>query len=632
MLDSLRRHATGWVAKVLFAILILSFAVWGIGDIFLGPRDGGALAEVGGADVTTREVTNEFENRWREMQQQFGSNLDRRTAVSLGLLNQALDSVIARRLVDAHGRDLELTAADRTIAEMIRNDPNFQGPGGFERERFDFFLRSMGMSEQDYIEAMRAEIVRNRLVGSITAPLAVPKTMAQKLYDYRNEQRRGRMLLVRSDAVTVEAPSEEVLAKHLAEHAKAYEAPETRSATLVVLRPEDVLDEIEISDADIRAAYDNRIDQYRTPEQRRLEQLLASTEDAIRKAAEMVGAGQSFAAVAGTMQAQGVERTELGPLAQGDLPEGLDAAAWKLPEGGVSEPLQSPFGWHLLRITHVEPEKTQPFDSVKEQLRRELALERATDRLPDFATQLDDEIAAGTPLDAAAQQLGLDVLKLERFDRTGHTPQKERLATDRLTSEILQAIFAAGPNETSLLQQAADGSYYMFRVDAVAPARERPLAEVREEVETAWREAEQRRRAHARAEELRKQVTSPAALEELVGKEAGVELLSVGPVTRDESGTLQGLNQAAIEAMFAIKPGEVAADVVDVPGGTVIVATDEVLPAEANELLVSGIEAALVNTLRAELLRSYEAALRQRYTVSVDQSAMARLMEAQAAQ
>lgn len=630
MLDSLRKHATGWVAKVLFAILILSFAVWGIGDVFLGSRGGDTVAEVAGTDVTTRELTNEFENRWRELQEQFGSNVDRRTAVSLGLVSQALDGVIARRLVDAHGRDLALATADETVARLIREDPSFQGLGGFERERFDLFLRSIGMSEEAYVDLLRAEIVRNRLVGSITAPLAVPKTLAQTLYDHRNEARRGQVLLVRADAMPVDTPGEETLAAHLKENARQYETPETRSVTLLVLRPDDLLDEIELSEAELQAAYDSRIAQYRTPEQRRLEQLLALDEATIRQAAELVAAGQSFTAVANALKARSVERTELGPLARGDLPEELDERAWSLSEGGTSEPLQSPFGWHLLRITDVEPEKVQPLAAVKDQLRRELTLERATERLPDLATQLDDEIAAGTPLDAAGEKLGLDVLKLERFDRTGHTPQKERLLADRLTSDILQAIFAAGAGETSLLQQADDGSYYMFRVDAVEPARERPLAEVRQEVEAAWRDAEQRRRARERAEALRGQATSPAALAELAGRESGVELLSVGPVIRSDSGALQGLNQAAVEALFAAEPGRVADHVVDVPGGTVVVATEEIVPATANEPLLDGVEAGILNTMRTELLRDYEAALRQRYTVSIDQSAVARLMEAQA--
>ncbi|HEX6011212.1 MAG TPA: SurA N-terminal domain-containing protein [Geminicoccaceae bacterium] len=627
MLDALRRHATGWVAKVLFAILVLSFAIWGIGDVFRGPRAGDALAEVAGGEITAREVSNEFESRLRQMQQQFGANLDRRAAVGLGVLNQALDAAVARHLVDAHARDLRLTVADETVAGMIRQNPSFQGSGGFERERFDLFLRGIGMSEADYVAAMRGDLVRDRLVASVTGPAGVPEVLTRNLVEHRLEQRRGKALVVNAGGITVEPPSEEALAAYLAENAKAYEAPEYRSVTLLVLRPEDLLGEIEVGDAELRAEYDSRINLYRTPEQRRLEQLLAPDEATIRQAAERVAAGESFAAIADSMKGAGVERSELGPLARGDLPEALGEATWSLGEGAVGAPVQTPFGWHLVRVTEIVPERTQPFEAVKEEIRRELALEWASSQLPDLATRLDDEIAAGTELTAAADKLGVEALKLDRINRTGHNPAKERLAADRLTGEMLAAIFAAAEGETSLLEQTAEGGYYMYRIDAVEPARERPLAEVRREVTEAWQKAERQKRAHARAEELRQQASSPAALEQLAQANPDTRLVTIDAVVRSDNGQVQGLNEAAVRALFATEPGNVAAEVVDLTAGAAVAATEEVVPAQADEQVVSATESALLSTVRAELLGAYEAALRDRYDVAVNQRAVAQLME-----
>lgn len=630
MLDSLRRHATGWVAKLLFAILILSFAVWGIGDVFLGSTGGNRLAEVAGSTITNEEVTDEFDRQFRQMQEQFGQQLDRQAAVSLGVLNQALQTAIARRLVDAHARDLDLVVADETLAQRIRQDPNFQSQGGFDRARFDLFLRSIGMSEQDYIASLRNDLVRGRLIDALAGPVAAPETLARKLVEHREERRRGTALLVEAAGVTVEDPSEEALAAYLKENEQAYSAPEYRDLTLLVLGPEDLVEEIEVSDADVRAAYDSRIDSYRKPEQRRIEQLLAADEAVIRRAAEMVAGGQSFEATAAAMKADGVERSEVGPLARGDLPASLDEAAWGLAEGAVSAPVQSAFGWHLLRASSIEPEETRPFEAVRDELRRELALERAGNELPDLATRLDDEIAAGTPLDEAGAKLGLEVLKLQGVDRSGHNAAQERLAADRLTGEILNAAFTATEGETSLLEQTPDGRYYMVRVDKVEPSRPRTVEEVRNELVTAWKENERKKRAKVRAEELRTQATSPAALQDLAGREQGVRLIPIGPVTRTDPGQIEGLDANAVTALFATEAGSVAAEPVDVPGGWALVATEEVLPAQVDQTLVDATETAVVSSLQNELIAGYEAALRQRYPVSVDQAALARLMEAQA--
>jgi peptidyl-prolyl cis-trans isomerase D len=629
MLDSLRRHATGTVAKILFGILIVSFAVWGIGDVFRGPRGGNTLAEVEGSPITAAEVKNEFDNRWHQLQQQYGTGLDRQTAVALGLMNQALETSIARRLVDAHAHDLRLTAADATIAEAIRQDPSFRGPAGFDRERFQLYLRSIGMSEQAYIAALRADMVRRWLIDSMTGSVAVPATLARKLVEHRQEERRGKALLVKAADIQVEPPSEETLKAYLEENATAYQAPEYRSATLLVLRPEDMVGEIEVSDADLRASYDSRIAFYRKPEQRRIEQLLAPDEATIQRAAELVAGGKSFADAAKEL-GSGVERSEVGPLAKGDLPASLDDAAWQLPADGVSAPVQSPFGWHLLKVSEIVPETTQPFDSVKEEIRRELALERAASLLPDMATRLDDEIAAGSALDEAARKLGLEAVKLEKFDQTGHTAEKERLAADRLTGDILSKIFAAGQGEISLLEQTQDGRYFMFRIDGIEPAHPRTLEEVRDEVARAWTAAEQKKRARARAEELKGQATSPAALEQLATGQTGVELVSVGPVTRSGKDVPPGLSEGVVQALFATQTGQVAAQPVDVPAGSAIVAVEELIPAKVEEPLVDGTQAAILNSMRAELIQAYEAALRRRYDVSVNQSALAQLMEAQA--
>lgn len=628
MLDSLRRHATGWVAKVLFGILVLSFAIWGIGDIFRAPHGGSAVAEVAGSDVTVREVDNAFDSRVRQMQQQFGGNFDRRAAVSLGVMQQALDAAVARHLVDAHARDLGLVAADETVADTIRQDPSLQGAGGFDRERFNLLLRSIGMSEAQYLEAVRGDLTRNTLVGSLTGISTTPDLLARKLVEYRLEQRRGRALVVDAAGIEVQPPTEEVLAAYLAAHAKTYEAPEYRSITLLTLAPEDLLGEIEISDADLKAAYDARLDSYRKPEQRQFEQLLAFDEPTIRRAAEAVAGGKSFTEVAATLKDAKVERSEVGPLAKGDLPEALDQAGFALAQGAVSEPVQTPFGWHLLRVESVVPEQVQPLSAVEDELRRELSLDKAAAELPDRATRLDDELAAGTALEAAAEKEGITPLKVERVDRTGHTPTHERLAADRLTSDILERVFAAAQGETSLLEQTDDGNrYFMFRVDAVEPAHDRPLAEVRDEVSKAWRAEEQQKGAKARAEELRQQASNPAALAELAQQHADARLVAFGPVVRGDDGAKEGLSPAAIASLFATPSGELAAGVVEVPGGSAIIAVDEIIPAAVDPQVLSATQSAITDSLRAELLGAYESALRQRYSVTINQSVLAQLME-----
>lgn len=633
MLNVMRKHATGWVVKVLFGILIVSFAVWGIGDVLRAPTVGsGALASVAGQEVGQQEVLREFDNRYETLQRQAGGSLTRQQAITFGLLNQALDVTVARHLVDAHARDMQLAVADAELAQQIRNDPLFRGSQGFDRQAFEMFLRRMGMSEQGYLAYLRQDLARSRLVEGLTAPVAAPALLSDRLLAYRDEQRRGRALVVTADEIQVDPPDEATLKAYLEAHAKDYEAPEYRAVTLVTLSPDDLAGDIAIDEAALREEYQSRIGDYRTPATRSFEQLVADQEATIREAAGLAASGQSFAQIAEALKGKGVERTELGPVRKGDLPDSLDQAVFSTEQGAVAAPVSSAFGWHLIKVTQATPETTRSFAEVRGDLERELKLQRASEQLPDFANRLDDEIAAGTPLEEAAAKLGLQALRIDAVDRQGQNRNQEAVAADRLTPEILRTVFEAGKGDPTLLNHAQNGTYYMFRIDNIDPARPRTLEEVKEVLTAAWRKEQQAQRAKARAEELRARITDATAFDAVASAEQGVQRLEVGPLKRDDQGYLYALTPEAVRVMFETPEGATAPRAVPALEGSAVLVVDEVIEAQPEAAAREQARAALADALRADLLAQYEAALRRRYPVEVDQREFAGLMEAQARQ
>lgn len=631
MLNTMRKHATGWVVKVLFGVLILSFAVWGIGDVLRAPTTGGALAEVAGAEVGEREVMREFDERYRELQERAGGALTRQQAASFGLLNQALDQTIARRLVDAHARDLGLTVSEAELAASIRENPALGGPGGFDKGRFEQFLRGAGLTERAYVEALRQDTVRGRIVQGVTGAAVAPSVAAERVLAYQGERRRGRALIVEADQIQVPDPDEAALKAYLEANARRYEAPELRDATLVVVGPDDLASDIALSDADLRTEYENRIADYTTPAGRSIEQLLAPDEATAREVQSRAAGGEAFSVAAAALPGKGIERTELGPLRQGDLPEELDKVVFALAEGQVSQPVQTPFGWHVVRVTEVRPETVRPFEEVRGDLERELRRQRAGEQLPAFATRLDDEAAAGTPLEAAAEKLGVPVVKLAGIDRQGQNEKEEAVAADKLAPDILEAIFGAAKSDTSLLRETKDGRFFMFRVDEVRPARPRGLDEVREVVTDEWRDAQRAERAKARAEEIRARIPDAAAFDAVAAAEAaGTTKREVGPLARTDQGYLFALGPDAAAVMFETPAGSVASKVVGALDGSAVLVVDEVIAATPEEGAKEQARATLADQIRSDLLEQYEAALRRRYEVTVNNAVLARMMQAQA--
>ena len=624
MLNAIRKRASSWVVKVFFVLLIASFAVWGIGDTFFGGGQSQVAATVGDSEIGVNEVSSAFQAGVERLQDQLGTAVDREQAVRLGLMDQALQDLISQRLLDLGAADLGLRIADDTVRQSVFENPLFQTGNRFDRARFENILMANGLTEEGFLALVRRDALRAALVESLAGPVEVPGAMVDRLYRHRNERRSGRLLLVTPEHIEeVPQPTGEELAAYHAAHEAEFTAPEYRALTYVSLEPEDLIEEVQVDEGELRAEYEERISEYTNPERRTVQQLLAQDEAALGAAAERVAEGVDFATAAA--ETPGVSASERGQIARGELPADLEAAVFGLAEGEVGRPVRSEFGWHLFRVTALEPEQVTPFEEVRDELRREIAAQRAIDRLPPVANALDDELAAGEPLEEAAANVGLEARAVEAVDARGRTPEGQTAGLPPWP-EFLETAFAAEPGEPTLLNETADGAYFVVRVDRVTEPRLKPLDEVRDEAAAAWTAARRDELARQRAEDLRAQAEAAPSLDQLAGA-AGLEVRTIGPLRRIDPGTSQGVDRAVVAALFDTRPGEVADRVVEVGGGYGLVATTEVLPADpaADEAGVRQLRDELAAGMRDDLLRQFEAALRDRHPVDINNRALSDL-------
>ena len=626
MLNTIRRQAGSWIVKALLLLLVASFAVWGIGDVFYGGGQNPAVATVGESEISSIELSEEFNQRLNNLQRRLGNTIDREQAIQLGVMQAALQDLIARRLIDLRARDMGLRVSEEVLRAEITGNPVFQTAGQFDRSLFDQVLMANGMTEEGYLAALRQDLAREMLTGSVIGPLSAPGPLVDALYRYRNEQRRGRFLLVDPASITdLPQPTDEQLATFLEEHEDGFTAPEHRKITFVTLAPEDLLEEVEISDEEVEAAYQERLAQYRTPERRDVEQLLATEEATIEQAAGRVAEGVSFDAVA--EEIEGITSDRFDELARGDLPSGLEQAVFALGEGEIGQPVESAFGWHLFRVSGIQPETTTPLAEVRDELQRELALAEASERLPSLANQLDDELAAGTELEEAARAVGLEAKTVDAIDAQGQNPEGTR--PDALPSwpEFLPVVFETPAGETSLLEETATGSYFVVQVDEITPQRVRSLDEARDEVAEAWRAERRGQLARERAEALLARAQESSALDQLAGEQS-VSVQPIGSVKRTGEGAGQGIDRALVRALFAAEPGRVADEVVPAGDGSALVALDEVIAADpaADPDGVERLRAELRADMQGDVLAQLEAKLREDYPVEIHAAALNRVI------
>lgn len=628
MLNAMRKRAGSWIVKALLLLLVLSFAIWGIGDVFYGGARNPTVATVGGSEISAGELSTAFNQSLNNLQRQLGGQIDREQAIQLGLMQQTLRDLVARRLIDLRARDMGITVADDTLRDLITQNPAFQTGGQFDRNRFDQLLRVNGLTEDGYLAMLRQDVMRSTLTGSLAGPLSAPVSLVDALYRHRNEQRSGRYLAVDPASITdLPEPSAEELQAYHDAHPERFTAPEFRKITFITLAPEDLSEEVEVSDEQVEAEYQARIARYRTPERRTVEQLLATDRAALEQAAERVAEGASFAEAAEALAEQGVVADQLGEVVRGGLPTELEDTIFATAEGEVSALTESPFGWHLFRVTGIEPETVTPLAEVRDELREELQLTEARDRLPAFANQLDDELAAGTPLPEAAAALGLATETVDAVDRQGRDPGGETPEVLPAWPELLTIAFETPAGEVSLLEETDAGTYFVVQVDEVQPPRLRPVEEVEAELIEAWQAEQRGELARERAETLLARLRDGLTLEALAA-EAGVTVQPIAPVKRADQGLEAGLTPTLIDALFKAPPGTVAKEVVPLRNRFAIVATDEVIAADpaADPDGVARLRTQLEGEMRADLLSQFEAALRRDYAVEIDNAALDQLI------
>ncbi|MGI9510124.1 MAG: SurA N-terminal domain-containing protein, partial [Geminicoccaceae bacterium] len=279
MLTALRKQASSWVVKALLLLLVVSFAIWGIGDPFSSDPTEDTVASVGSSEITSGELNEAFNRSLDNLQRQFGGQLSREQAMGLGLLQQTMQEQISERLVDLEATDMGVAVDDDTLRRLITENPDFHSAGRFDRLRFNQLLSRTGLSEDGYLQAFRQALARNALTSSVTAGAAVSDVQVDTIYRYRNEERRGRYLKI-ADAsiVNLDTSDDAALDALYKENEQSFTAPEYRTITYVTLEPEDLLEEVEVAEEDIQTTYDDRSAQYVTPETRTIEQLLAPDE------------------------------------------------------------------------------------------------------------------------------------------------------------------------------------------------------------------------------------------------------------------------------------------------------------------------------------------------------------------
>ncbi len=536
MLRGIHKATSTWVGKAVMAVvmggLIVSFAIWGIGDIFRG-FGLNSVAKVGSSEISIEQ----FRQFYTERLQQIGLRLSRvitpDQARSLGIDRQLLGQMVAETALDEQARNLRLGLANADIVERITSDPNFQGPNRqFDRNRFEQVIRQAGFSEGRYVEEQRRVLLRRQIAQTVSGELRVPATALSAINQFQNEKRNIEYLaLGPAQAGDIPAATPEILGKYFEERKVLFRAPEYRKITLLTVSPAEIAKPDAVSDADAKIYYEQRASSYGTPERRALRQIVFPNVEQAAAARDEITKGKGFSDLA---KERGIKEsdTDLGVMTKADLIDpAIAAAAFALKAGEVSAPVKGSFVTVLLQVGKIEPGTQKTYQEVAPQIKKEIAESRAKTELGNLRDKIEDERAAGSTLAETAKKLGLKAVAIDAVDRSGRGLDGKPVAELPKTPDVIAAAFASDIGVDSDALQVPGGGFLWYDVAGITPSRERSLDEVKDQVATRWRDDEISKRLQAKTDEMVGKLKAGTALAQ-VASESGLAVATAADLQR----------------------------------------------------------------------------------------------------
>ncbi len=553
MLDRMRKGAGGIVAKIFIAVLVLSFAVWGIADIFTG-YGGRDVAEVGDTKIPQEEFQRAFQIETQRFGRQIGRPLALNDARQFGIDQIVLNQMINEATLDEDARRRGVGASTDKIAAEILVDPQFTSAlGSFSRAALDGFLRSNNLSEAGYVAQLQAVARRRQVAEALTGGIAPPPTMQEIVHTYQNEARTARFITLSANNVpAVTPPDETTLNAYFEPNQSRFAAPEYRAFGYLLLEPEAVADTIEISDEDLAEEFAIREADFATPERRTVRQIPFDSEEDAAAAKTRIDGGLTFDALAEEMNLT-AEDTDLGTVARADmLDQTVADVAFALTAGEVSNPVKGQFRTLLVTVADIQPETVQSFDEVKDTLRFTVSVERANDQMFDLFDAIEDDRAAGLTLKEIGAKPGMTYTEIAAIDRTGRDANGAVVSGLPVSSQLIAAVHETDVGiETDPLQVGAAGSVW-YDVTDITLARDQALDEVRDAVIEAWTAEQVQATLTERANALLDRIRGGETLDAIAAEDS-LFITRTAPLNRTDA--TEDLNRQAIETLFSQEVG-----------------------------------------------------------------------------
>ena len=620
MLTTLRNSSKNSILKIIFGtlltILIISFGMWGTEDLVGVTQKQSTVATVGKIDISAQEFYSLYSRQTEEIRKLLGSSLDIKKSREFGYVDRALSSLINRALFNNEALQLGLSVSDINVRDKILRDDAFKDDlGQFSELVFRQLISESGYTEDSYVEGTRQDLAREQMVETISTSLIIPNIMKNSLSKYNLEERTVDYLTIKVEEEEFAKPSNEKIRKYYEENKSDFMSKEFRSAETLLLDAKEYAKKSTVTDEEIKLLYEERKELLVEPAQKYLHQIIVDSKSDVESISKKVNFN-NFTSTAKTMANLTEDDIDLGWNTKNDLPDEIIDATFSLKKGEISKPIESSFGWHILKIIDSKERKEVAYEEVKKQFENELLLEKGKEAVFDLQDELEDLLASGNTFEEISKILEVKMIVADKIDNEG-IKQNKQVNNEFQDERILRTIFNQKLNEEgNIIDIDKDEGLAISLVTEIVKSRQLSLDESKDSVREKLIFDLKLKNALSKAEKIKNQISNGKTLKD-VANGYKLEIKGVKPFTRVLPDSSE-LPIPLISKIFDSKLGEV--NIEKRGNGEVIVAqTAEILNSLSNDKKeIKEFTKKIKDDLTIDLLAQFSEALRKKYKITIN--------------
>ncbi len=609
MISKIRKYQDSWLTKLILGLTALSFmSLFGVSGYVNSAGKNRAVLKVDNMEILQDEMNAKLQDSIRKSQKVLGYDLELNDDTRKDILSSLVKQNITDMIIMREAQKEDASISDELIQQIIASQPEFMDASGrFSPELLRRQLSYFDMSEKEYINNLKQNILSRHLVYSPVENIAFPQFMNNYYSQIANQQKVFAYITVDPSTMKIDRDiTEEEIEQYYEDFAPQFEESESRDVSFINLKIADLAEKMQISDEDISSYYQDNLADYVVPETRQALQMVFDSEESATEAVNLLNGGKDFYDVALQKANQDKQTTELGDVTADSLLPELSQDVFDAKINDIVGPIKSDFGWHIIKVTKITPKQETPLSEVKGRIKNILQQEYAYEKALEVMQEIDDMIGNGATLNEIADKYDAKIVTVNGLKEDGSYKSigNKKYADIVSSSDFIDTAFSYNENEITQTIETED-SFVLASVNKIDEAKIKELEQVRHEIVKIWAENEKSAIAQEVVNDIVANLDEGNSLSDIASR-FNLKLNQTQPLKKGEA--FAKLNSLQLNEVFQTPLNEYR--LISGSGVTNIISPVKVIKAKAStdqqlETINTAMQKDLEDNLASELIDDY---------------------------